>query len=326
VLAVESIRSAQHSVLPHRLSESYNPSSDKFRLPDPQVKARTTRCLLQNHETEAIKDDFKHRVCEQIDLQPEGEGRFLVFTPFRFEDGDHFGIVLKQENGNWILTDEATTLMHLSYQMDEQDLEVGNRAEIIENSLHGFSVQNRDGELVIPVAEGRFGDALYIQAITRVNDISFLSRERVRSTFIEDFKALLRAKVPPDRLTFDWTSEQYDPHKKYPVDARINGMKRPLFVYALPNDERVSVATISLLTFERWKIPFQSMAVFEEQESIAAKHWQDSPTYARKHSLALKKTTKLESALISTAFCPKILNEPGHGSIIYLSFFFSRGW
>src|ERR1700730_13866229 len=29
VLAVESIRSAQHSVLPHRLSESYNPSSDK---------------------------------------------------------------------------------------------------------------------------------------------------------------------------------------------------------------------------------------------------------------------------------------------------------
>jgi hypothetical protein len=222
---------------------------------------------------EAVKDEFKHRVCEQIDLQPEGEGRFLVVTPFRFEDGDHFGIVLKQENGNWILTDEATTLMHVSYQMEEQDLEVGNRAEIIENSLHGFSVQNREGELVIPVSEGRFGDALYnfVQAITRVNDISFLSRERVRSTFIEDFKALLRAKVPSDRLAFDWTSQEFDPHKKYPVDARINGMKRPLFVYALQNDERVSVATISLLTFERWNMPFQSMAVFEEQEVISRK-------------------------------------------------------
>jgi len=222
---------------------------------------------------QTVKDEFKHRVCEQIDLQPEGEGRFLVVTPFRFEDGDHFGIVLKQENGNWILTDEATTLMHLSYQMDEQDLEVGNRAEIIENSLEGFSVQNREGELVIPISEGRFGDALYnfVQAITRVNDVAYLSRERVRSTFMEDFKALLRAKIPPDRLTFDWTSEQHDPHKKYPVDARINGMKRPLFVYALQNDERVSVATISLLTFERWNIPFQSMAVFEEQESISRK-------------------------------------------------------
>jgi hypothetical protein len=222
---------------------------------------------------ETIREDFKHRVCEQIELQPEGEGRFLVVTPFRFEDGDHFGIVLKRENSSWILTDEATTLMHLSYQMDEQDLEVGNRAEIIENSLQGFSVQNREGELVMPVSEGRFGDALYnlVQAITRVNDISFLSRERVRSTFLEDFKALLRTKVPPDRLTFDWTNEEYDPHKKYPVDARINGMKRPLFVYALQNDEKVSVATISLLTFGRWNIPFQSMAVFEEQESISRK-------------------------------------------------------
>jgi hypothetical protein len=222
---------------------------------------------------EAIKQEFKHRVCEQIDLQPEGEGRFLVVTPFRFEDGDHFGIVLKREDGNWILTDEATTLMHLSYRIDEQDLEVGTRGEIIENSLQGFSVQNRDGELIIPVSEGRFGDALYnfVQAIARVNDVTYLSRERVRSTFMEDFRALLRSSVAPERLTFDWTDPDHDPHKRYPVDARINGIKMPLFVYALPNDEKVSVATISLLTFDKWSIPFQSMAVFEEQELISRK-------------------------------------------------------
>lgn len=221
---------------------------------------------------ETIKEEFKHRVCEQIDLQPEGEGRFLVVTPFRFEDGDHFGIVLKQEDGDWILTDEATTLMHLSYDLDD-DIEEGKRAEIIENSLSGFSVENREGELVIPVSEGRFGDALYnfVQALTRVNDVSFLSRDRVRSTFLEDFRKLLMSRVPSDRLTFDWTSPEHDPHKRYPVDARINGMKRPLFVYALQNDERVSVATISLLTFGKWNIPFQSMAVFEEQESISRK-------------------------------------------------------
>jgi hypothetical protein len=46
---------------------------------------------------QSIKDEFKHRVCEQIDLQAEGEGRFLVETPFRFGDGDHFGIVLKRD-------------------------------------------------------------------------------------------------------------------------------------------------------------------------------------------------------------------------------------
>jgi len=222
---------------------------------------------------ESIKDDFKHRVCEQIDLQSEGEGRYLVVTPFRFEDGDHFGIVLKKEDGGWILSDEATTLMHLSYEMDDQDLETGNRGEIIEGCLEGFSVRNRGGELIIPVSDGRFGDALFnfVQALTKVNDVSFLSRERVRSTFLEDFRTFMRSKVPEDRLIFDWTDETHDMHKKYPVDARVNHMERPLLVYALPNDEKVSVATISLLNFEKWKVPFRSMAIFEDQESVNPK-------------------------------------------------------
>ena len=221
----------------------------------------------------SIRDDFKNRVCDQVDLQAEGEDRFLVVTPFRFEDGDHFGIVLKRENSNWILSDEASTLMHLSYQLDDHDIDSGNRGEIIEGSLAGFSVQNRNGELIIPISEGRFGDALFnfVQALTKVTDVSYLSRERVRSTFLEDFKEFLKSRVPEDRLSFNWTDQRQDPGGKYPVDARINHMARPLFVYALPNDEKVNVATISLLMFEKWKIPFQSMAIFEDQESIARK-------------------------------------------------------
>src|ERR1700733_1909333 len=172
--------------------------------------------------TEAIERDFKFRVCEQIRLQREGEGRFVVFTPFRFEDGDHFGIVLKKENGSWVLSDEANTLMHLSYQLDESDIDSGNRGQLIESSLAGFSVQNRDGELVIPVVDDRFGDALFsfVQALTKVSDVSFLSRERVRSTFLEDFKAFLRSKIPEDRLHFDWFAEEHDNTGKYLVDAR----------------------------------------------------------------------------------------------------------
>ena len=96
-----------------------------------------------------IRDEFKSRVCEQIDLEPEGEGRFLVKTPFRFEDGDHFVITLKREGEHWIISDEASTLMHMSYWMNTKDMESGNRKEIVENSLSAYSVQNRDGELVI---------------------------------------------------------------------------------------------------------------------------------------------------------------------------------
>jgi hypothetical protein len=220
-----------------------------------------------------ITKEFKDRVCEQVSLRPEGDGRFAVITPFRFEDGDHFGIFLKRDKLDWVITDEGNTLLHLSYELEEQDMESGNRGQIIDSALSGFSVQNRSGELVIPVSEGHFGDALFnfVQALTKVTDVSFLSRERVRSTFIEDFRDFLRSKISPERLQFDWTDEEHDPSGNYPVDARINHMERPLLVYALPSEEKVSIATISLLTFERWRMPFESMGVFEEQETLNRK-------------------------------------------------------
>jgi hypothetical protein len=224
-------------------------------------------------KTETVREEFKARVCEQIDLEPEGEGRYLVQTPFRFDDGDHFTITLKRDGDGWLLSDEASTLMHLSYWLDDKALESGNRKEIVNSSLASFSVQNRNGELVIPVLESRFGDALFnlIQALTKVTDVSFLSREIVRSTFLEDFRTFLKTQVSPERLEFDWTDMTHDSKNNYPVDCRINNLKRPLFVFALPGDEKVSVATISLLMFEKWNLPFQSCGIFEDQESVSRK-------------------------------------------------------
>lgn len=220
---------------------------------------------------ESINQDFRNRVSEQIDLIPEGPDRFRVFTPFRFDDGDHFGIVLKREGERWLLTDEAHTLMHLSYWLDEKELEKsGNRHEIIHGSLAGFSVENRDGEFLIPVTEERFGDALFnfVQAISKVSDVSFLSRERVRSTFMEDLRAFLQSQVPPDRLSIDWADPVHDQKQRYTVDYRINKLPRPLFIYALPGNSSVKDATINLLTFEHWGLKFQSLGIFEDQGQI----------------------------------------------------------
>jgi hypothetical protein len=219
-----------------------------------------------------IKDDFRKRVCEQIELESQGENRFLVMTPFRFDDGDHYTITLKRENDGWILSDEASTIMHLSYWMDTDAIGYGNRQEIVANSLSTYSVENRDGELVIPIREGRFGDALFnfVQALTKVSDISFLSREVVRSTFMEDLFAFLKKNVPPERIQFNWKADR-DAPAKYPVDARINHLKRPLFLYGIPSEDKMKDVTISLLTFEKWKVKFQSVAVFEDLQAMPRK-------------------------------------------------------
>lgn len=223
--------------------------------------------------TETIVQDFHDKVSSKVRLEAEGMGRFRVFTPFLFEDGDHLAIVLKKEGSQWVLTDEANTYMHLTYDIDERDLHTGTRQKIISNALSTFQIEDRDGELTLQVPDGRYGDALYsfVQGLLKISDVTYLSRERARSTFMEDFKSLLSDVVPEERRSFDWSDHEHDPQGIYTVDCRINSISTPLFVHALGGDGRTRDATIALHQFEKWHIPFRSLAIFEDQESINRK-------------------------------------------------------
>jgi len=222
---------------------------------------------------EAIERDFREKISTKIRLEAEGVERFRVFTPFLFEDGDHLAIVLKREGARWLLSDEAHTYMHLTYDINERDLHSGTRQKIISNTLSTFKVEDRHGELVLDVPDQRYGDALYsfIQALLKISDVSYLSRGRIQSTFAEDFRTFLKEVVPRERMSFDWSDKERDNLGMYTVDCRINSMPRPLFVHALSNDGKTRDATIALLQFERWGIQFRSLAVFEDQESINRK-------------------------------------------------------
>ena len=222
---------------------------------------------------DTVEREFRQKVCDKVRLAAEGLERYRVLTPFMFSDGDHLGIVLKRAGGEWLLSDEGHTYMHLTYEMDERDFQRGTRAEIINNALEAFYVEDREGELVLAIPDGHYGDALYsfVQALLKITDTTFLSRERVRSTFLEDFREFMSETVPAERHTFDWHDPQHDPEGKYIVDCRVNRSPRPLLVYALPNDDKVRDATIGLLQFERWGLQFRSVAVFEDQEQVNRK-------------------------------------------------------
>ncbi|HEY2435320.1 MAG TPA: DUF1828 domain-containing protein [Vicinamibacterales bacterium] len=232
---------------------------------------------MTDQSAASIEHDLKRAVCESVRLVPEGLNRYRVFTPFLLDDGDHLAIVLKQDGNRWVLSDEGHTYMHLTYDLDEKDFQKGTRATIIDNALTTFSVEDRDGELRLPIPDQHYGDALYsfVQAILKVSDVTFLTRERVRSTFVEDVKDFLVATaqaLPGTEVELNWHDPDHDAEGKYSVDAKISkrGLS-PLFVYALPNDDRVRDATIGLLQYERWNVFHRSVGVFENQEGINRK-------------------------------------------------------
>ena len=77
--------------------------------------------------TIGIDRDFREKVCAEIRVLDEGMDRYRVFTPFQFDDGDHLAIVLKRKASQWLLSDEGHTFMHLTYPVDEKELQRGTR-------------------------------------------------------------------------------------------------------------------------------------------------------------------------------------------------------
>jgi len=215
-----------------------------------------------------VREEFRRKVCDQVDIEEQGLSRFIVYTPFMFDDGDHFVIVLKCEDEKWILTDEGHTFMHMTY--DEIDVSHGMRKSIIDQALLNFAITNDSGELKLHIPDDAYGDALFsfVQGLTKITDTTYWTQERVRSTFLEDFRGLLEKTIPPQRRVFGYTDPDNDPDQYSPVDCRVNGMKRPLFIFAVNSNDRCLHATITILQFEKWSRKFDSMAIFEDQTQI----------------------------------------------------------
>lgn len=208
----------------------------------------------------------------QVRVIQEGLTRYPILTPFTLPDGDHYNIVLigTETGSTWRLTDEGSTLMHLSYWLPYEVISRGKRKDVIDGVLQRHGVGNDNGVLYLDFSPSELGSALmtFLQAITQVSDIEFLNKEQVRATFDEDFNTLMREIVPSERLTLNYNHPEYDPKGIYTVDARINGLPEPMFVFAIGTDDRCRDVTIFLHTMDKWPIRFQSVAIFRDQQSI----------------------------------------------------------
>lgn len=198
-----------------------------------------------------------------------------VFAPLYHEDGDMMDVFVDLPKdadlslGQRIrLSDHGMSLMRLSYNFE---LDTPNKEKIFHRILAENGVSESDGDIYLETSTESLYPALmqFSQAIGKVCNMRLFRRETLLSLFEEMLDEFIREKLAkynptqsvcpiPERddLEADW---QFKP----------NGT--PLYLFAVKDNARARLATISCLEFQRNNLPFRSLVVHEDFDGIARK-------------------------------------------------------
>lgn len=134
------------------------------------------------------------------------------------------------------------------------------------NAVSNFGITETKGVLTAVIGSEDSGNVFfnYIQGLIKITDVSYLSRENVRSTFLDDFNSFIAEHTPKNRIEFNYYDKENDTRKLYSVDCKLNGMPKPLYIFAINSDDKCNLATICLYQHEKWNRNFRSVSIFED--------------------------------------------------------------
>ena len=223
-------------------------------------------------DAQALRSLLCERLCEDVRVDERPDGELMLRTRFCFPDGDgHPFHLAEAPSGGLRLSDYGHTLMHISYEHDIDSFLSGTRGMLLERIIDDESgVHHDNGVFSVDTSVDRLPEAIFSfgQALTRVYDLTLLSRSNVGSTFYDDLADCLSALVDEARMQRDYQPEVPNADA-YPVDYRIEGKGGiTLFVYGVPNRDKARLTTIMLGYFHRHGLSFESIMVFEDQAEI----------------------------------------------------------
>jgi len=219
-----------------------------------------------NEYLEILKTQFNDR----IRFEEKRSGIYQLIAPFYHEDGDMLDIFIEKadDNGKVKISDHGMTIMRLSY---EYDIDTPNKKRIFQKIISENQLAERDGRLYIETScESLYPSVLqFAQGVGKVSNMRLFKREVIKSLFYE-----MLDEYVMDKLT------RFKPEPKVlpilerddlEVDYELKEFKRPIYVFGIKDDTKARLTTISCLEFQRAKIPFKSVVVHEDFESLSRK-------------------------------------------------------
>ncbi len=256
-----------------------------------------------NLDINKLQETLCSLLCTEVKIQPKNGKLLSITTPFFFADGDPYQIYIKEMPGGVIrLTDMGHTMMHLSYDNDIDKFREGTRGKLFDQIKAETFVEEENGEFFIETPLSNLGFNIFRlgQALTKINDLSFLNRSRTESTFYDDLQQQLLKVVGLEKIKKDYYFEGMENSIDYPIDFKIEGKHAPLFLFGIPNRDKARLTTIVLERLLRVKADFDSLLIFSDQGSIP------KPDFARLMNAGGEMIASLDA---ETDFSRKLLRK-----------------
>lgn len=221
-------------------------------------------------DIEALEKLLCERLCKEVAVERRPDNALMIRTQFEFPDGDRYPIHLSEiKPGGLRLSDRGHTLMHMSYEHDVDSFLDGPRGMLLERIMGESGLQWDGGAFCLDTSPEGISDAIFRfgQALTRVYDLTLLSRSITGSTFYDDLANLIPTLVNDTTVQSDYQPNVPNP-QNYQVDYCIEGKNFPVFLYGVPNRDKARLTTIMLSYFHLNGLQFESILVFENQSEI----------------------------------------------------------
>jgi hypothetical protein len=114
-----------------------------------------------------------------------------ITTPYLDRHNDYLQIYLKNEDGNYVLTDDGYIIDDL--EISGCSLDNPKRQKMLNVTLNGFGVKKENNKLLVKTNKDHFAIDKHnlIQAMLSVNDMFYLARSNVLNLFFEDVQLWL---------------------------------------------------------------------------------------------------------------------------------------
>lgn len=190
-----------------------------------------------------------------------------IYAPFFHEDGDMISMYLEQTGDSWVIRDFGNTLMRVSYTFD---MESKNKLDILNGIVKSNYGRLENGELLISATMENLVQSIFqfTQLVAKVSNIDILRRETVKSLFFENLADCILSNAKKYAVESNFTPTR---DRQLIVDYRLTGdhSARPLFVFGINENTKASKTVISCFNFQKQHIPFRSLIIHEDFESLS---------------------------------------------------------